>query len=111
MAFSLALTGAPELGAYLSPVRRLLVERALARLHAESRLATWLQIILPVGSALLGVVLAVWLMDGFDSGTSLPRRLVITINANFLGGGIGCVTGTLIWLAVRVRRLGPYLRR
>ena len=91
-------------------MRQLLVRRAISRLHAESKLAMWLQIALPLGSALLGAVVAMWLMGSFASGTK-RHLIVIGISSNFLGGGIGCVVGTLSGLALRACKLRRYLRR
>ena len=110
MAFPLPLTGAPELRAYPSPVRQLLVQRAISRLHAKSKLATWLQIVLPLGGAVIGTVVAIWVMGGLDSGTPKPRQIAIGIDGNYLGGGIGCVVGAVIWLALRAHKIRPYLR-
>ena len=110
MAFPLALTSAPELRAYPNSVRQLLVQRAISRLNAESKLATWLQILLIVGGGVLGTIVAIWVMGGLVSGTPKPRQIVIGINGNFLGGGIGCVVGAVIWLALRAHKIRPYLR-
>ncbi len=83
------------------------MDRTLVLLYSNSKTASWLHIVLPVGGYLVGVVAALWV--------DFPSTPVEAIHATFgrclFGGGIGLVVGGFAWLELRARMLPPYLRK
>ena len=104
------MTGSRRLGAYPAPVRRVLLQRAVSLMHAQSKLTTFLEVVLPFTSVVLLTILTLWLIGAFTAKP--PRAQVpLVLEGNLFGMLIGCGVGPLVWWLLRIWRVRPYLRR
>ena len=111
MTFYFSLTSLPDLAPFEEPVRRLVVRRARALMHRDSKLADWLPTIFATGGAVVGS-----LLECVGLAYFLPHRLLsdyikLQMMVNPACTCAGGLIGGFIGLQLQIRKLRPYLRQ